>query len=386
MAPITTTVPVRIFMEFTLPKLGHGGKPLRHSVRQRKGRAMRIQTLKLLPFRCHAALVLHVPAGCPVVGVVGPNGSGKTSVLEALALLAPGRGLTGQDLKAHTPNGQKGWGVFAELTGGDTLAQTTQSGQRTVLHNGSAVSQEELGTLGSVVHLTPHTDFLFSGPPEVRRRWLDDATTALTPAHAYTVQRFRQHRMARLKILAQGVMAGDWLDAEERLAAEWGLRLLQGRLAYLHALAGTMAELTLHLCGSALEVLHDADPLAALQGKFQRSRAIDAKLNRTHAGPNTLDIQGTLNLNGQSLALTQASSGQHKRALLQWLYGHTQLVRTTRGTAPLVLIDEFAAHLDAPRRAALLAHLRDLGSQVWLADVELPELPGLYQVRLPERL
>jgi DNA replication and repair protein RecF len=242
--------------------------------------------------------------------------------------------------------------------------------------------QEALATLGSLVMLTPQTDFLFTGPPEARRRWLDEAATALAPSHAQTVARFRHHRQARLKILAQGHLAGDWLEAEEQLAAQWGVKLLQGRLDYLNALVPYLSELSLNLSGSTLEVLAEANPVAALQGKFARSRTVDAKLNRTHAGPNTLELHGVLQVAGAEVALAQASSGQHKRGLLAWVQGHTRLLTAKRGQAPLVLIDEFAAHLDAPRREALLTHLLELGCQVWLADVELPTLNGLHKIEL----
>ena len=192
--------------------------------------------------------------------------------------------------------------------------------------------------------------------------------------------RYRHHRQGRLKILAQGHLEGDWLDAEERLAAEWGVKLLQGRLEYLKGLHGYLDGLTLALQGTALEIMEATDPVAALQGKFERSRAIDARMNRTHAGPNTLDVTGTLQL-AMPIPLASASSGQHKRALLAWLQAHTRLLSAGRNHPPLVLIDEFAAHLDAPRRSELLTHVLGLGCQVWLADVELPSLTGLHEVR-----
>jgi DNA replication and repair protein RecF len=343
---------------------------------------MRISTLKLLPFRCHTALTIEVPVGADVVGVVGPNGSGKTSVLEALALLAPGRGLSGNEPRTHTPFNQKEWGFFAELANATEVAQQFRNGVRKIEVDGHSLNADDLGTLGSVVALTPHTDFLFSGPPEARRRWLDDAVTALKPAHAQAVARYRTHRQGRLKILAQGIMNGDWLEAEERLAAQWGIKLMEGRQEYLSKLRGYLDEVTLTLQGGALEVLSAEDPIAALQGKFERSRDIDARLNRTHAGPNTLDVAGTLSLEENTVPLVSASSGQHKRALLGWVRAHTRLLAAERGAPPLVLIDEFAAHLDAKRREDLLAHLLTLGCQVWLADVELPEVRGLHKVSL----
>lgn len=341
-------------------------------------------SLALLPFRCHTAWRITVPPEASVVGVIGPNGVGKTAVLEALALLAPGRGLSGHDMKAHVPHGAKHWGMHAELTNGTTIAQQYKRGVREILINTESVTQEALAKVGSVVALTPHTDFLFSGPPETRRRWLDDATTAYMPAHAQAVARYKTHRQGRLKILAQGVLAGDWLDAEEYMAAEWGIKVLQGRMAYITALAERLDEVTLALQGTALEVLADANPIAALQGKFSRSREIDARMNRTHAGPNTLEVTGMLHLpNLTPIALHEASSGQHKRALLAWVRAHTRLIADTRGAPPLVLIDEFAAHLDAERRAALLTHLVDLGCQVWLADVDLPDIQGLHKIEVP---
>ncbi len=335
---------------------------------------MRIQTLKLLPFRCHEGLVLEIPPHAQVIGVVGPNGSGKTSVLEALALLAPGRGLSGLDFKAHIPHGHKQWGFFTALEDGQTVAQQWRNGTREILHNGQPLAVEELARVGGVVSLTPQADFLFSGPPAARRTWLDEAATALQPGHAQAVLRYRQHRQARLKILAYPEPHADWLEAEERLAAEWGIRLLQGRLEYLAAVAPFLKPqyLTLSLHGAALEVLNAPDPVAALQGKFARSRELDARLNRTHAGPNTLEVQGVLELERGPVALAQASSGQHKRALLGWLQGHVRAVAQQRTSPPLVLIDEFTAHLDALRREELFNNLISLGCQVWVSDIALP--------------
>lgn len=331
---------------------------------------MQVTQLKLTHFRNLASLHLKVGTE-PLIALIGPNGSGKTSVLESLSLLSPTRGLLGSDAKAQIQTGKKQAGIWAEANDHE-LGQTIAKGERILQVDGHKKPLEALAQISSVVWLTPVTDFLFTGPPATRRRWLDDITTALIPSHAEATARFRQHRQARLKLLMQG-RSDDWLDAEERLTAEWGLTVLKNRLAYLAALAPHLTGLSLQLSGSALEIMDDPNPVAALKGKLERSRDVDARLERTHAGPNTLDVTGTLHLT-TAIPLSQASSGQHKRGLLGWLGAHVQLLKQTRHKPPLVLIDEFSAHLDATARQELLALLASTGCQTWLTDIETPAL------------
>lgn len=346
---------------------------------------MRLATLKLANFRNLAAFNLEIPSESNVIALIGPNGSGKTSVLEAISLLTPTRGLLGAENKQQIQQGSKSWGLFAVLESGLEIGQTYRKSERIIEVDGHKQSLENMGKTGSQVWLTPGSDFLFSGPPATRRRWLDDAVTAWFPTHSSAVNRYRQHRQARLKLLTRG-QGGDWLEAEEQLAAEWGVNVLKNRINYLEALATHLQGLNLSLSGNALEIMENPDPTAALKGKFERSREIDARLERTHAGPNTLELQGFLTLeSGQNIALTHASSGQHKRALVQWLAAQVRLLSAMRGQKPLVIIDEFSAHLDASRRTSLLQTLTELGCQVWLSDVEIPAeiSPKPYVITLP---
>ena len=190
---------------------------------------MRIAQLTLTTFRNHAQLALGLPnppeqgqSHGQIVALVGVNGSGKTAVLEAISLFAPGRGLRGAD-HADVPQlnqaGPRRGTWAAHLTLADarglttTLAQGVQpaaTGRKTekvLLINGQPAPATQLPQHLPLTWLTPTTDFLFTGPPATRRTWLDDATAAWQPAHAVAVQRFRQHRQRRLKLLAQPRLA-----------------------------------------------------------------------------------------------------------------------------------------------------------------------------------
>lgn len=345
---------------------------------------MRLSQLKLSHFRNIASLALQVPEDANLIALIGPNGSGKTSVLEAVSLLTPTRGLLTSDGKSQIGHGAKEWGIWAQLHTGAELGQVYRKSERILNIDAHREPLEHIARHGSVVWLTPATDFLFSGPPANRRRWLDDLTTALIPAQAGATARFAQHRQSRLKLLMNG-HGGDWLDAEERLAAEWGIQVLKHRMDYLTRLEPFLQNLTLALHGNALEVMESENPVLALKGKFERSREIDTRMGRTHAGPNTLELTGQLILSDtQSIPLAQASSGQHKRGLIHWLVGHVQLLAQAQNRPPLVLVDEFSAHLDAPRRAQLLQTLTEAGCQIWLTDTEVPQIPlaGLHIIHM----
>lgn len=336
---------------------------------------MAISRLVLSNFRNLSAFEVRDVPEKGVVALVGENGVGKTSILEAVSLLAGGKGILGADAKEQLKTGVKpaeGWAVFAETsTEGETGSRAVgfRDGKRVAKIDGGEVGGEALGDV-VVASLVPALDQMFFEAPGERRGVLDAWVEQVVPGHAEAVSRYAHHTKARVRLLVNGG-ASDWLEAEEQQAAEWGIKLLQGRMDYLARVAGHLEGLKVALAGGALVVLDDENPVEALKGKFERSRDVDARLERTSAGPNTLDVKAELERDGGWVSANLASSGQHKRVLLRWLCGHVRLLKE-QGARVMVLVDDMGAHLDEKGRQEANEALAGLGVQVWVSDVAAP--------------
>ena len=330
-----------------------------------------ISRLILTDFRNHAASTI-APGGGFVV-LTGENGAGKTNVLEAVSLLAPGRGLRRAALSAMArQGGEGGFGVAAVVAGDVDLATGTLPSapeRRQVRVQGTAAAATSLPEWLTVLWLTPATDRLFVEPAGERRRFLDRLTLALSPGHATHAARYEAAMRERNRLLADERPADPaWLTALEARMAEHGaaldgaraeaVRLLAERLA--DAPAGPFPRARLRLEGEAVEP-------AAFARALELGRRRDAAAGRTLVGPHRADLAVVHLEKEQAAAL--ASTGEQKALLLGIVLAHAELVAERTGRAPVLLLDEVAAHLDPLRREALFARLAGRG-QVWMTGTE----------------
>jgi DNA replication and repair protein RecF len=330
-----------------------------------------IGRLTLSDFRNHADALI-VPDHAFIV-LTGENGAGKTNILEAVSMLAPGRGLRGAALRDMVrQDGAGGFGIAAEvdgvMLGTGVLAATPD--RRQVRIGGVSSSANALADHLSIVWLTPAMDRLFMDSPGGRRRFLDRLTLALHPGHAVHSARYEAAMRARNRLLGDlhGADPG-WLSALEGQMDEHGT-----------ALAAARADLVARLC-AALEGQPDhpfARPLLTIESeeeggeplgrRLARERRRDAAAGRTLSGPHRQDLAVTHAAKGQAAAL--CSTGEQKALLLSILLAHAALVTAHRGQPPVLLLDEVAAHLDPSRRAALFERLGETGGQVWMTGTE----------------
>lgn len=336
-----------------------------------------LSRLALTDFRNHAALLLTPGAG--FVLLTGENGAGKTNVLEAVSLLAPGRGLRRAPLADMArQGGPGGFGVAAMLGGEDvelaTGALATAPDRRLTRVQGAAATANALTEWITVLWLTPAMDRLFVEPAGERRRFLDRLTLALTPAHGQHAARYEAAMRARNRLLAEeGRPDPAWLAALEAQMAEHGEQIEVARRNTVDLLADALAEQPEGPFARAGLLLEGWQGGAdRLLDDLRAGRARDAAAGRALVGPHRSDLVVT-HLGKRQLAAL-SSTGEQKALLLGIVLAHAELVAARVGRPPVLLLDEVAAHLDPRRRAALFERLAGRG-QVWMTGTE----PALFE-------
>jgi DNA replication and repair protein RecF len=334
---------------------------------------MALDRISLADFRNHHATEL---AGSNQFNLlIGENGAGKTNVLEAISLIAPGRGLrraTLQDLPG--PNGGGGFAIGASLReqGHEsarlgTFIDPQAPRKRQVRINGAEARGNELGEWFALSWLTPAMDGLFTDSAGARRRYLDRMALAIDPGHARNASRFEAALRERNKLLETGAEA-TWLDAIEGQTAEYGAQVAEGRSAVVTRLSDELSTLPDEPFARPLLTYRPGGPTdrEALANDLRKNRARDRAAGRSLSGPQRDELEVIMAGSGQEAA--SCSTGEQKAMLIAITLAHADLA--SEGRPCVLLLDEVAAHLDPVRRSALFDRLRRGRAQVWMTGTE----------------
>jgi len=352
-----------------------------------------ITSLALTDFRSYASATLPVSAG-PVV-LHGPNGAGKTNLLEALSLFTPGKGLRGAtavEMGRREPGEATGraWAVALTLDAGDgdeirlgTGVQSAGASRRIVRIDGETAQPGRFLDYLRPVWATPEQDRLFSDARADRLKFFDRLVFAADPAHAAAVSAYEKALRERLRLLTDGAegRAADplWLDALEIRLGQAGSRAAIARAGALGALqTGIDArgdrpfpQADLGLSGEAEAMAADGAEetaiAAAIREGMSRSRGRDAASGRSLFGPHRSDLTALHREKNRPAA--EGSSGEQKALVLNLILAQVTRLKQ-EGSAPVLLLDEAPAHLDARRRAALFDEIEALGLQAFMTGTE----------------
>ena len=361
-----------------------------------------VTRLMLTNFRSYGMLDLKcTPAH---VVLVGSNGAGKTNLLEALSMFAPGRGLRGAKLgelsrvAAHAAEGaaERPWAISATVSSPESSVQIGvgflpgQAGsdvsKRTVRMDGVPVSGvAELALHVRLIWLSPSMDRIFVEGVSERRRFLDRLIASFDPLHARRWSRYETAMRERIGALRSG--AGDsWLSALEQTMAETGVAVSASRVAGLAQLASAMdaqrgtafphADVSLAgLVEQGLAVKAAVDVEDAFIARLRANRGRDLDAGRTHEGPHATDFLVSHREKGRAAA--SCSTGEQKALLIRLVMACASLPAPGAPAKPILLLDEVAAHLDETRRRALFEEIDGLGVQSWLTGTDAPLFSGL---------
>jgi DNA replication and repair protein RecF len=351
-----------------------------------------IRRLTLANFRSYHAAQIELAGPGPVV-LTGANGAGKTNLIEAISLLAPGRGLrraTTEELAFSEGDGA--WAVSAETEGMLGLATLGTGIDPPVGEDsGSArkcrIDRESVGSAAAfadhlrVVWLVPAMDPLFNGPASERRRFLDRLVLAVDAQHSSRVAALERSLRSRNRLLEDAHSDSHWLDAIEHETAEVAVAVAAARAETVDRLAGALAaarssapefpRAEIALDGWMEKLLPDHTAIEVedrYRALLKANRARDAAAGRTLDGPHLSDLAVTHA--GKGIAASDASTGEQKALLIRLVLAHAGLIKEMTGFAPLLLLDEIVAHLDPARRAALYDALANLGAQVWMTGAD----------------
>ncbi len=300
-------------------------------------------------------------------------------------------GEAGADETPHAP-----WGVAAtvvtpagevEIGTAFEKATTGKRDKRTVKIDGETVkNQAALSEHVGVLWLTPQMDRLFLEGPGARRRFLDRIVFDTDPAHAGRVNAYEHALRERMRLLrdadGRGTADPAWLDSLEDTMATRGVAVAAARLDVArrigvhlapgtHSATGAFPDVAIEAAGQVETWLGVGPALAAedkLRDRLARERGRDAKEGRTATGPHRSDLRVQHLGNGQ--VAERCSTGEQKALLVALVLGTARMRAQERGTAPLLLLDEIAAHLDAERLNGLFDEILGLGAQVWMTGTD----------------
>jgi len=357
------------------------------------GAPLRLAVLRLAvsEFRCYAAAELE--CGAESVVLTGPNGAGKTNLLEAVSFLAPGRGLRRATLAEVERRGaDRRWAVSATVSGpvgplsigtGRDPDSSADGDRRVVRIDG--VAQRGPAALAehvALTWLTPAMDRLFADGSSGRRRFVDRLALGFDPVHARRVAAFEQAMRERARLLEAGGADAGWLDALEATMASEGVAVAAARKTLVDRLAvlagdgeaasdGAFPAPSMTMAGELagwLDVMPALEAEERLAAALAQSRRRDADTGGAGAGPQRDDL--AVAYRAKDTPARQCSTGEQKALLIAIVLAHARLVAAERGRAPLLLLDEIAAHLDPSRRQALFREIGRIGAQAWMTGTD----------------
>jgi DNA replication and repair protein RecF len=347
--------------------------------------------LEVRDFRCHQRLEFFPGAGANVL--LGGNGAGKTSVLEAIGYLATLASFRRAPDAALVREGAEGAVVRGEFTGeAGTVrveVEIPRRGRRRVLVDGKrAAGRAEVAARVALVAFLPDDLDLVKRGPSYRREFVDDLAVQLWPAAAVDQQECERALLQRNALLRREGRRADptTLDVWDERLAVLGAAVVRRRLGALgeaeagiaalcRGLGGAPGSFAWQYLAAGIGPVAPGEEVTALQAALGRAaaqaRGEDLERRTTTIGPHRDEV--SLSADGRDLR-SRASQGEQRTVALALRLAAFDLLSERRRSAPVLVLDDVFSELDGNRRARLVERLPR--GQVFVSTAHGEDVPA----------
>ena len=338
---------------------------------------MRVAAIGIRSLRILDSIEIEFSPGVNLL--VGSNGSGKSSVLEALHILGSGRSFRSHRLRDVVTHGESSLHVVGRTLGNDGNTETigvehSPDGLRIRRGGVDVKTSSELAALLPTVTVTPDTYRLVTDGADLRRRIVDRLLFHVEPTYLDHHQRYRRALRQRNAAIRGGLgdeELGGW-DTELAVAGE---QLTVQRVRYLERALPAMKDIVAKLVGMPIDIrfYRGWDSAISLAQACEHSLTSDRLRGYTQAGPHRADLRFTIDERPLQHAL---SRGETKLFVTALSVAQVRDLASILGYPPVVLVDDLASELDSDSRARCLAELQATGAQLFLTAVPGHGLDG----------
>jgi len=316
--------------------------------------------------------------------ITGANGSGKTSILEAISMLAVGKGIKNAKFHDQIRLGSNEWylkfGVDSYI--GNIIIEQfikAENSRRTMQLNSRIITPHELANLSSIFWLTPQQNTLFQETIQNRRKFFDRIVYCFEREHATNLTQYEHYQKERLKILIMEYYDLAWVEAEEDKLAELSQKISSSRIKLKYELQKTIDELDtpfpkikIYLNSTLEKIIENEsnykEQLRLIKDEYKNSRKKDAESHKTHFGALKADFSATHFV--KNIEAKFCSTGEQQSCLITLLLAQTSLFLKKMKKNPILLLDELFVHLDEGNKEYLTQHIESNSIQVIVTTTE----------------
>jgi DNA replication and repair protein RecF len=314
----------------------------------------------------------------PIIGIYGNNGVGKTNLLDAIYYLCFTRSYFFKSDLQNVHHGKSGFRIEGNFETNEddqnVVCIVRETGKKEVLLN-DVIYQRLSGHIGKFpcVIITPDDARIITEGSDERRRFTDALLCQMDTVylqHLIEYNRLIQQRNQLLRTLAERISTDrSLLDVYDAQLLRPGTYIFVKRQHFFNEILPSIQAIYQYIAGSddGLELSYQSDLLSSPYAEIlHKSREKDLMLQRTHIGIHRDDID--IRLRGQQFK-NIASQGQRKSLLFAMKLAEYEMLKITKGFAPIMLLDDVFEKLDAGRMHQLLDRVCAPGNgQLFITD------------------